>query len=101
MGNDISPIYIKFRIHYGKNLYKLKDEYLIQFQRFDSDKKPGFIQTTILNKVLDFNKIYLDPFDREYLRKNGFIEDFNSTEYVDYNRFMNTIFKKTSEMHEL
>lgn len=31
MGKSINPVYLKFRLHYGKQLYKLKDEYMVQF----------------------------------------------------------------------
>ncbi len=101
MGKSVNPVYIKFRMHYGGQLYKLKDEYMVQFQRFDSEKAPGFIQVSILNKIMDFNKIPLEAMDRLYMEKNGYTKSVDSLEFVDYNKLLGSVFKKSSDMHEM
>ena len=57
IANNINPLFIKFKMKYGYNLYNVKNDFLIQFQRYDSDKCPGYIQVSLLQKIMEFNEI--------------------------------------------
>lgn len=101
VANNINPLFIKFKMKYSHNLHNVKNDFLIQFQRYDNDKCPGHIQVSLLQKIMEFNQIKLEIEDQKFMQKRGITKSIDGIDLVDYKQLIKQIFPDENELYDL